>query len=231
MKMIGLIGGMSWQSSAEYYRLINELVSQRLGRHHSARLLLYSLDFDPIERAQREGRWDETAAILSRAGKGLQRAGADLVLLCTNTMHKVADAVEEASGLPLIHIADAAGAAIERAGLRRAGLLGTRFTMEDDFYRVRLHERFGLEVVVPPEKDRNDVHRIIYDELCHGKVSPASRRLYLKIIAGLVDRGAEGVVLGCTEIPLLVRPQDVAIPVFDTTQLHAEAAVELALAS
>jgi len=231
MKMIGLIGGMSWQSSAEYYRLINELVSQRLGRHHSARLLLYSLDFDPIERAQREGRWDETAVLLCRAGKGLQRAGADLVLLCTNTMHKLADAVEEASGLPLIHIADAAGAAIERAGLRRVGLLGTRFTMEDDFYRVRLHERFGLEVVVPPEEDRNDVHRIIYDELCHGKVSPASRRLYLKIIAGLVDRGAEGVVLGCTEIPLLVRPQDVAIPVFDTTQLHAEAAVELALAS
>ena len=169
--------------------------------------------------------------MLSRAGRGLQRAGADLLLLCTNTMHKVAEAVEEASGLPLVHIADATGAAIERADLRRVALLGTRFTMEDDFYRVRLHERFGLEVLIPPQEDRDDVHRVIYDELCHGDVSPASRRLYLKIIAGLAGRGAEGVVLGCTEIPLLVRPQDVSIPVFDTTRLHAEEAVELALAS
>ena len=231
MKLIGLIGGMSWQSSADYYRLINELVFQALGGQHSARLVLYSVDFDPIERAQREQRWDAAAAMLSDAGMALKRAGADLLLLCTNTMHKVADIVEEGAGLPLVHIADAAGEAIKRAGLLRVGLLGTRFTMEEDFYRARLLERFGLDVLIPPEDDRRDVHRIIYDELCHGHVDPASRQLYVRIIADLVERGAEGIVLGCTEIPSLIRPQDVSVPVFDTTRLHAEAAVALALRS
>ena len=229
MKLIGLMGGMSWQSSAEYYRLINELVGQALGGHHSARMLLYSVDFDPIEEAQRAGHWDQMAVMLAEAGCALQRAGADFLLLCTNTMHKVADAVERASGLPLIHIADVTGAAIEGAGLRTVALLGTRFTMEDDFYSGRLQERFGLEVLIPPEQDRADVHRIIYDELCHGQVRPASREVYRQVIARLVDRGAKGVVLGCTEIPLLVRPEDVQVPLFDTTRLHAEAAVARAL--
>jgi len=229
MKTIGLIGGMSWQSSAEYYRLINEGVHDRLGEHHSARLVLYSVDFQPIEEAQREARWDDTAAILGEAGAAVQRAGAELLVLCTNTMHKVAAAIEEAAGIPLIHIADATARAIHRAGLTRVALLGTRFTMEDDFYRGRLEEHFGLEVLTPPETDRNEVHRIIYDELCHGQVLPESRQAYQRIIADLAGRGAGGVILGCTEIPMLIRPDDVAIPVFDTTRLHAEAAVDAAL--
>jgi len=229
MKTIGLIGGMSWQSSAEYYRLINEGVHDRLGEHHSARLVLYSVDFQPIEEAQREARWEDTAAILGEAGAAVQRAGAELLVLCTNTMHKVAAAIEEAAGIPLIHIADATARAIHRAGLTRVALLGTRFTMEDDFYRGRLEEHFGLEVLTPPETDRNEVHRIIYDELCHGQVLPESRQAYQRIIADLAGRGAGGVILGCTEIPMLIRPDDVAIPVFDTTRLHAEAAVDAAL--
>ena len=231
MKCVGLIGGMSWQSSADYYKLINELVSQALGDLHSAHLVLYSVDFDTIERAQRQNRWDHAASMLSEAGRALKRAGADFLLLCTNTMHKVADAVEEASGLHLVHIADATGAAIRQASLTRVGLLGTRFTMEEDFYRVRLQDRFGVEVLVPPEKDRCDVHRIIYEELCHGRINASSRELYLAVMAGLIDRGAEGIVLGCTEIPLLIGPQDVDVSVFDTTRLHAEAAVALALRS
>jgi aspartate racemase len=231
MKLIGLIGGMSWQSSAEYYSLINETVWRRLGGQHSARLVMYSVDFDPIERAQVEGRWEDMAVMLSEAGQALQRAGADFLLICTNTMHKVADAVEKASGLPLVHIVDATGQAIKQAGLRRVALLGTRFTMEDDFYRGRLRERFGFEVLIPLEPDRADVHRIIYDELCHGKIEERSRRRYLDIIAGLVDAGAQGIILGCTEIPLLIKQSDVAVPVFDTTRLHAEAAVALALDS
>ena len=231
MKLLGLIGGMSWQSSAEYYKLINELVWQALGKHHSARVLMYSVDFEPIEQAQREQRWDDTAAMLAEAGTALKRAGAELLVLCTNTMHKVADAVEQASGLPLIHIADATGTAIKRAGLQRVGLLGTRFTMEQDFYRGRLQERFGVEVLVPCEEDRGEVHRVIYDELCLSKISASARQTYQEIIGRLVDRGAQGVVLGCTEIPLLIRPEDVSVPVLDTTKLHAEAAVALALGS
>jgi aspartate racemase len=229
MKLIGLIGGMSWQSTVDYYKLINEAVWQALGGQHSARLLLYSVDFDPIEKAQKEARWDDTASALSEAGSALQRAGADFLVLCTNTMHKVAAAVEKASGLPLLHIADATGMAIRQAGLRRIALLGTRFTMEDDFYRGRLQDRFDVDVLVPPEKQRLDVHRIIYDELCHGQVKEVSRSIYAEIVSDLAGRGAEGVILGCTEIPMLLRPQDVNVPVFDTTRLHAEAAVKEAL--
>ncbi len=229
MKLIGLIGGMSWQSSAEYYRLINELVWRARGGQHSARLLLYSVDFEPIEVAQREQRWEDTATMLGDAGRALQRAGAELLVLCTNTMHKVAGAVEEASGLPLVHIADATGAAIKEAGLRRVGLLGTRFTMEQDFYRGRVQERFGIDVIIPPQQDRSEVHRVIYDELCHGEINLSSRQSYQRIMTDLVVRGAEGIILGCTEIPSLVKPEDVPVPLFDTTRLHSEAAVAVAL--
>jgi aspartate racemase len=230
MKLIGLIGGMSWESSAEYYRLINQQVRARLGGQHSARLLLYSVDFAEIERLQQAGRWDEAGALIADAAVRLARAGADFLLLCTNTMHKVAAQVEAASGLPLLHIADATGRSVREAGLRRVGLLGTRFTMEEDFYVGRLRSAFGLEVIVPPMVDRVIVHRVIFDELCQGELRDASRNEYLRIIAALAADGAEGVILGCTEIPLLVRPADSALPLFDTTRLHAGWAVEQALA-
>ena len=229
MKVIGLIGGMSWNSTLEYYRLINEMVAARLGGLHSARVVLYSLDFEEIERAQRESRWDDTAGVLAEAGKSLKQAGADFLLICTNTMHKVADAVGESSGLPVLHIVDATGNAVRNKGITKVGLLGTRFVMEEHFYRDRLKTRFDIEVLVPPEDERAIVHRIIYDELCRGNISISSRQTCLKIIERLKGRGAEGIILGCTELPLLVRSGDIQIPLFDTTQLHAEAAVELAL--
>jgi aspartate racemase len=229
MKTIGLIGGMSWESTGEYYRLINEMVWRKLGGQHSAQLVLYSVDFDPIERAQSEQRWDEATFILTDAAKALKRAGADFVLICTNTMHKVADEVEQASGLPLLHIIDVTGDAIRREGMQRVGLVGTRFTMEDGFYQRRLRSPFGLDALTPSERERQDIHRIIYDELCHGRIRSSSRKLYQKIISGLVDAGAEGIVLGCTEIPLLIRPEDVTVTVFDTLQIHVEAAVAMSL--
>lgn len=229
MKVIGLIGGMSWNSTLEYYRLINELVSHRLGGLHSARIVLYSLDFEEIECVQREARWDDAATILCNAGKALKQAGADFLLICTNTMHKVADAVGESAGLPVLHIVDATGNAIRAQGLARVGLLGTKFVMEEPFYKDRLRKHFGIEVLVPGQAERDMVHRIIYDELCRGKISISSRQACLKITEGLRRRGAEGIILGCTELPLLIRPDDVKIPLFDTTRLHAEAAVELAL--
>jgi len=230
MKVIGLIGGMSWNSTLEYYRVINELVAQRLGGFHSARLILYSLDFDEIERAQCEARWEDAAHILAEASKALKRAGADFVVICTNTMHKVADIVAEKGGLPLVHIVDATGNAISERGLHRIGLLGTGFVMKEPFYQERLRKRFGIEVLVPGEDDMATIHRIIYDELCKGRVKSSSRRICANVISRLVSRGAEGVVLGCTELPLLIRSSDVDVPVFDTTWLHAEAAVNLALA-
>ena len=230
MKVMGLIGGMSWNSTLEYYRAINELFAQRLGGLHSGRLILYSLDFDEIERAQREARWEDAARILVGASRALKRAGADFLVVCTNTMHKVADVVAEKGGLPLLHIADATGNAIREGGLHRIGLLGTRFVMEEAFYKERLRERFGIEVLVPDEDDMAAIDRIIYDELCRGMTKASSRRACADVIARLVVRGAEGVVLGCTELPLLVRSDDVAVPVFNTTRLHAEAAVNLALA-
>jgi aspartate racemase len=229
MKTIGLIGGMSWESTLPYYRLINEGVKQRLGGLHSARLVLHSVDFHEIEVLQREDRWDEAGAMLAQAARSLDAAGADLLVLCTNTMHKVADAIEAATPLPLLHIADCTGDAIRAAGLRRVGLLGTRFTMEQDFYRGRVEQRHGIEVLTPPAPDRAQVHRIIYDELCRGEVRDASRAIYREIIARLVAQGAEAVVLGCTEIGLLVGDDDASVPLFDTTAIHAARAVEESL--
>jgi len=229
MKTIGLIGGMSWESTLGYYRQINEAVKRRLGGLHSARIVLYSVDFHDIERLQHAGDWDAAGAALADAARALERAGADFVVLCTNTMHKVAPAIEAAVAIPLLHIADPTAAAITAAGFARVGLLGTRFTMEQAFYRDRLRDR-GLDVLVPDEAARERVHRVIYDELCLGVVRDASRAAYRDIMRALVARGAEAVILGCTEISLLVGADDAAVPLFDTTALHAEAAVDAALA-
>ena len=230
MKTIGLIGGMSWNSSADYYRYVNEMVAGRLGGLHSARVVMYSVDFAPIERAQHEGRWEDAAAILGEAGAALRRAGADFILICTNTMHKVADSVAEIAALPLVDIRDVTAAAIAGRGFRTVGLLGTRFVMEDPFYKDRLRQRFGIEAIVPGKAGRAVVHRIIFDELCRGIVTDASRTECVAVIDELVRNGGEGVILGCTELPLLIRPQDVQLTLFDTTRLHAEAAVDRALA-
>jgi aspartate racemase len=229
MKVIGLIGGMSWNSTLEYYRIINELFNRRLGGFHSAYLVLYSLDFDEIQRAQHENRWDDLIRVLVDAGNAVKRAGADFLLICTNTMHKVADDIEEQVGLPVLHVVDVTGDAIKERGLHRIGLLGTRFVMTEPFYRERLRDRFAVEVFVPGEDEMNTIHQIIYNELCEGKIKASSRRVCVDIIYRLVDEGAEGIVLGCTELPLLIRSGDIHAPVFDTTRLHAEAAVNLAL--
>lgn len=231
MKTIGLIGGMSWESTASYYRLINEQVQQRLGGLHSARILLYSLDFAPIERMQAEGDWDGAGMVLAHAARALEAGGADFLLICANTMHKVAPAIEAAVHLPLLHIADPTAEAVTRAGYARVGLLGTRFTMEDNFYIDHLRERHGLDVLVPDQAEREVIHRVIYDELCLGHLVDASRDAYRQIIARLVERGAEAIILGCTEIALLVHASDASVPLFDTTDLHARAAVDQALAS
>lgn len=228
MKTLGLIGGMSWESTALYYRLINETVKQRLGGLHSARLVLHSVDFHDIEVLQRAGQWDQAGVLLANAARSLVAAGADAIVLCTNTMHKVADAIERAVPVPLLHIADPTAAAIKAAGLSRVGLLGTGFTMEQDFYKERLR-RLGVEALVPPAADRAIVHRVIYEELVLGTVRDESRAQYLRIIEGLLREGAQGVILGCTEIPMLVGPGDVPVPVFDTTRLHATTAAEWAV--
>ena len=228
---IGLIGGMSWESSAHYYRLINEAARARRGPTASARCLMWSFDFSQIEVLQHAGRWDELAERLADAGKALERGGADFLVLCTNTMHRLAGELQAAVDLPLLHIADPTGEAIKAAGLRKVGLLGTAFTMEHAFYRGRLEERFGLEVVVPGEADRAVVHRVIYDELVAGVVRDESRQAYREVIARLAGDGAEGIILGCTEIMLLVGQSDSPVPVFDTTTLHALAAVDRALGS
>ncbi|MFF4694925.1 aspartate/glutamate racemase family protein [Streptomyces chattanoogensis] len=230
MRTIGLLGGMSWESTAEYYRLLNELTRERLGGLHSARCVLYSVDFAEIERLQAEGRWDVAADVLSEAAKALEAAGADMLLICTNTMHKVADEVAAAVSVPLLHLADTTAAAVLGKGLRRVGLLGTAFTMEQDFYRGRLAAQ-GLEVLVPDAVGRSTVHRVIYEELCVGVVREESRQAYQAIIKDLVAAGAEGIVLGCTEIELLISADDSPVPVFPTTRLHAEAAVSQALAN
>jgi aspartate racemase len=226
---IGMLGGMSWESSAEYYRLANELVRERLGGLHSARCLLYSVDFAEIEQLQAAGRWDEAGAVLADAAGRLEAAGADLLVLCTNTMHKVADQIAGAVRIPLLHIADATAAAVRAAGLETVGLLGTAFTMEQEFYTGRLAAH-GLTVLVPEAADRASVHAVIYDELCRGIVTESSRSAYTAVIERLVAAGAQGVILGCTEIELLVGPQDSPVPVFPTTRLHVEAAVTRALA-
>lgn len=229
-KVIGLIGGMSWESSAEYYRIINQMVRARLGGLRSARCLMWSFDFGEIEALQHAGRWDDAAAEMIAAARRLERGGADFVVICTNTMHRMADQVQAAIGLPLLHIADPTAERIKDAGLRKVGLLGTAFTMEQDFYKGRLAGRHGLEVIVPHDADRALVHRVIYEELVQGRAEPSSRRAYREVIARLVERGAEAVILGCTEIMLLVGPGDSTVPLFDTTALHAAAAVELAVA-
>ncbi len=224
--VIGLIGGMSWESSAEYYRIINRAVRDRLGGTHSARCLMWSFDFHDIEELQTAGDWDAAGDVLADAALRLQAGGADFLLICTNTMHKLADRVTASVQIPLLHIADCTAEAIQRAGLTRIGLLGTRFTMEQDFYKGRLIDGFGLDVIVPDTAGRKLVHRVIYDELVQGIISEDSRKAYITVIDQLVADGAEAIILGCTEITLLVQQQHSAVPLFDTTALHAQAAVE-----
>jgi len=228
VKRIGLIGGMSWQSSALYYSLINEFVAERLGGFHSADCVMVSVDFAEIERMQAAGEWDAAGALLAQTARDLEAAGAQLLVLCTNTMHKVAASIEEALTIPLLHLGDVTAAAVTASGVTSVGLLGTRFTMEESFYvdRMRSH---GLTVIVPSADDRAFVNRIIYDELVHGIVRDESRARYLEVIDRLADEGAQGVILGCTEIELLVGPSDTALPLFATTRIHARAAVEVAL--
>ena len=228
-RTIGLIGGMSWESSAEYYRIINQETNRRLGGVHSAQCLMYSFDFEDIKRLQHDGEWDRLAEAMKEAALRLERGGADFIVICTNTMHRLADAVSSAVGLPLLHIADPTAEKIRAAGLKRIGLLGTAFTMEQDFYKGRLQQHHGLDVIVPEEDDRRIVHEIIYKELVLGTVRPESRQAYREIIARLIERGAQGIILGCTEIMLLVSDADSAVPLFDTTTLHALAAVDRAL--
>jgi aspartate racemase len=230
MKTIGLIGGMSWESSIEYYRILNETVKAKLGGLHSAKCILVSVDFAEIEVLQHQDQWQEAAQILVAAAKSLETGGADCIVLCTNTMHKVADDIQTHTALPLLHIADATAQVILAAGIRKVGLLGTRFTMEEDFYKGRLAQKHGLEVIVPNAQDRQTVHRVIYDELVVGEIRPESKERYLEIIERLIQDGAQGVILGCTEIGLLVQEGDCRLPLFDTTQIHAVAAVEYALA-
>lgn len=229
MKTIGLIGGMSWESSLEYYRIINETVRVQLGGLHSAQCLMYSVDFADVEVLQREGRWDEAAHMMRAAALRLQDGGADCVVLCTNTMHKLAKFMQQAIRIPLLHIADATAEQIKARGIGTVGLLGTRFTMEEDFYKGRLADRYGIQVRIPAESERIIVHRVIYDELCLGQVCAPSKAQYVAIMRGLVERGAQGIILGCTEIGLLVNQADFTVPLFDTTRIHAEAAVDWAL--
>ncbi len=229
MKMIGLIGGMSWESSIEYYRIINETAKGKLGGLHSAKSLMVTVDFAEIEKLQHEGRWDDAAQILIRCAQDLEHGGADFIVLCTNTMHKVADQIQAGIKIPFLHIADATAEKIKSAGLQKIGLLGTRFTMEQDFYKSRLTEKYGLEVLIPNNAERELVHRVIYDELCLGVVKNDSRNNYKEIMQSLVEQGAQGIILGCTEIELLVKQEDASVPLFPTSRIHAVAAVEYAL--
>ncbi len=229
MKMIGLIGGMSWESSQEYYRIINQQTRARLGGAHSARSLMWSMDFGEIEQLQHDGQWETLTSRMIEAAQNLEKGGADFLLICTNTMHKMADAVSDATSIPLIHIADPTAEKIKASGFTKVGLLGTAFTMEQDFYKGRLAQKHGLDVLIPDEADRKTVHDIIYHELVVGEGRDASREHYRAIIRRLVERGAQAIILGCTEIMLLIGQEDSSVPVFDTTRLHAEAAVEMAL--
>jgi aspartate racemase len=229
MKAIGLIGGMSWESSLEYYRILNEEVRRKLGGLHSAKILMYSVDFEEIEKVQHQGKWDEATKLMIEAAQRLEKGGADFVLICSNTMHKMSGEVERNIGIPLLHIGDATAEKIMEVSFKKVGLLGTRFTMEEDFYKGRLIERYGLEVVIPGEKGRQIVHDIIYKELCLGVIKSSSKDQFCEIIGNLVKDGAEGIILGCTEIPLLIKQEDAKVPLFDTTRIHAESAVEYAL--
>jgi aspartate racemase len=229
MKTIGLIGGMSWESSLEYYRIINEYVRDKLGNLHSAKIIMFSFDFAEIAALQHEGNWDAATKFLTDAAQKLEQIGADVLIICTNTMHKVADQVQKNVTVPLLHIADATAEEIKARGLKKVGLLGTKFTMEQSFYKDRLADKHGFEVIVPEEKERNIVDHVIYDELCCGEIKPLSKEMFCTIMENLVTNGAEGIILGCTEICLLIGQQDVQIPLFDTTKIHAEAAARFAL--
>jgi len=229
MKTIGLIGGMSWESSIEYYRIINETVKEKLGGLHSAKSLMHSVDFAEIEVLQHENKWAEASDALVDAAQSLERGGADFVVLCTNTMHKVADDIQTNIKIPFIHIADATAQLIKDTGIQKIGLLGTRFTMEEDFYKGRLSEKYGLDVIIPDAQGCEIVHRVIYDELVLGRIYQSSKEKYIGIIEQMVAQGAEGVILGCTEIGLLVHQEDSQVPLFDTTRIHAETAVDYAL--
>jgi len=228
VKTIGMIGGMSWESSAEYYRLMNEEVKQQLGGLHSAKCILYSVDFQEIEHYQAKGEWSKAGQVLAEAAQSLESAGAEFIVICTNTMHKVIDIITEKITIPILHIADATANQIEKASLQKVALLGTKYTMEQDFYRARV-EGFGIEVLVPLAEERTEVNRIIYEELCLGKIEQTSKDYYLQVIENLVQLGAQGIILGCTEIGLLIKQEDVNVPVFDTTLLHAQAAVNMAI--
>jgi aspartate racemase len=229
VKTIGLLGGMSWESSIEYYRITNETVRDKLGGLHSAKSIMYSVDFAEIEALQHEGNWEEATRLMISAAQHVENGGADFLVICTNTMHRMAEEVEEGIGIPLLHIADATAVKIKAGGMRKVGLLGTKFTMEEEFYKGRLVNRHGLDVLIPSDEGREIVHKVIYDELVMGKIEPTSKAQYIQIIEELVSMGAQGIILGCTEIGLLVGEKDVAVPVFDTTLIHATAAVEYAL--
>jgi len=229
VKTIGLIGGMSWESSIEYYRIINETTKAKLGGLHSAKSVMVSVDFAEIEILQHQGKWTEAAQVLIETAKDLENGGADFIVLCTNTMHKVADDIQANVNIPLLHIADATAQLVKEAGIQKVGLLGTRFTMEEEFYKGRLSQKYGLSVSVPNAPQRDTIHRVIYDELVLGKIEQNSKEQYVDIIRQMIDQGAEGIILGCTEIGLLIQDQDSPVPLFDTTRIHAEAAVEYAL--
>ena len=229
MKTIGLIGGMSWESSIEYYRIINETVKEKLGGLHSAKSIMVSVDFAEVEILQHQGKWTEAARMMVDAAMSLENGGADFIVICTNTMHKAADEIQANVKIPLLHIADATAQLVKDAGIQTIGLLGTRFTMEEEFYKGRLSEKYGLNVIIPNAQEREIVHRIIYDELVIGEIRQHSKEKYIGIIENMVDQGAEGIILGCTEIGLLIHQQDCRVPLFDTTTIHAEAAVEYAL--
>jgi aspartate racemase len=231
VKTIGLIGGMSWESSIEYYRIINETTQAKLGGLHSAKSIMFSVDFAEIEVLQHEGKWAEAAQMLIEAARSLEAGEANFIVLCTNTMHKVADDIQANVNIPLLHIADATAQLVKDAGMHKIGLLGTRFTMEEEFYKGRLAQKYGLIVIVPNAEEREIVHRVIYDELVIGKIQQHSKEKYMRIMENMVHQGAEGIILGCTEIGLLIHKQDSRVPLFDTTRIHAEAAVEYALRS
>jgi aspartate racemase len=228
-KTIGMIGGMSWESSIEYYRIVNQAVREKLGGLHSAKSIMYSVEFAEIEELQHQNQWDKLAEIMVEAGRSLEKGGADFVIICTNTMHKLYDKVQQAIKIPMLNIADATAEKIKAEGIDRIALLGTRFTMEEDFYKGRLVEKYGLEVMIPSPDQMETVHRVIYDELCPGIIKPDSKHRYAAIIQDMVAKGAGGVILGCTEIGLLVKPEDSPVPLFDTTEIHARAAVDYAL--
>ena len=229
MKTIGLIGGMSWESSLEYYRIVNETVKEKLGGLHSCKCLMYSVDFGVIEALQHQNKWDELTKLMIEAAQNLKHGGADFIVICTNTMHKMAPEIETATGLNVLHIANVTGAAISKDQIQKVGLLGTRFTMEGDFYKKRLKDNYDIEVIIPEDADRQIIHDIIYNELCLGIIKDDSRQRYIDIINKLCANGAEGIILGCTEIPLLIKQSDVLIPVYYTTKIHAESAVDFAL--